>query len=287
MTVKDSKKKKNASRSSIDRKQTRHAQIPPGRDRAAQKQKEKRLAHLASFPEMNPNPVVEVDLAGHLHYLNPAARRFFPNLRTKGLHHPWLEDLEVIGRMLAKKEARYHTRELKIGNFWYRQDIYFIPEERRLRIYGFNITDRKQIEEELRSSEERYRGLYEAVSGGILVQDRQGTILEANAVACNILGLTQDEIKGRTIQDPRWRAIHEDGSPFASDDRPSIRALRTGIANQGTVMGVFNPVSRTIPVAPGQRGADPRSPDEPGTGRRVHLPGHHRAQEERGRAPKG
>jgi PAS domain S-box-containing protein len=130
---------------------------------------------------------------------------------------------------------------MRIGDLWYNQNIYFISEQRRLRIYGYNITARKQAEEALRSSEERYRGLYEAISGGVIMQDRQGTILGANAAACNILGLTQDEIKERTIQDPRWRAIHEDGSPFPGDDRPSMQALRTGIPIQGAVMGVFNP----------------------------------------------
>ena len=40
---------------------------------------EKRLAHLASFPELNPNPVLEVDSAGILLYLNPAAKKLFPD----------------------------------------------------------------------------------------------------------------------------------------------------------------------------------------------------------------
>jgi len=35
------------------------------------------IAHLASFPELNPNPVIEVDLEGKIRYLNSAARRQF------------------------------------------------------------------------------------------------------------------------------------------------------------------------------------------------------------------
>jgi PAS domain S-box-containing protein len=241
MAAKANKKKMSASQSTTEKRRKKLAQIPPARDIAAQKQVEERLAHLASFPEHNPNPLTEVDLAGHFHYLNPASKQLFPDLQTRGLKHPWLKDLKAIGALLAEKGKGSHARELKIGESWYHQSIHFMSEERRLRIYGFNITARKQAEEAQRSSEERYRGLYEAISGGVMVQDQEGTILGANAAACDILGLTQDEIQARTMQDPRWRAMREDGSPLPNDDRPSRRALRTGIAVQGQVMGVFNP----------------------------------------------
>ena len=42
------------------------------------------VARLASFPELNPNPVVEVDLDGSVRYVNPAARRLFPDLEEDG-----------------------------------------------------------------------------------------------------------------------------------------------------------------------------------------------------------
>ena len=40
-------------------------------------EKEKHLSHLASFPELNPNPVLEIDSAGAFLYLNPAAKSLF------------------------------------------------------------------------------------------------------------------------------------------------------------------------------------------------------------------
>lgn len=241
MAAKANKKKKTATQSSGKKKPKGCSPITSERNTTIQKQTEEKLAHLASFPELNPNPIVEVDLAGNFHYLNPATKRLFPELQTAGLQHPWLKDLKTIGAMLAEKGKGSHARELQIGDLWYHQNIYFISKERRLRIYGFNIAARKQAEEALRSSEERYRGLYEAISGGVIMQNQEGTILGANAAACDILGLTQDQIQERTLQDPRWRAINEDGSPMPSDERPSMRALRTGIAVQGQVMGVFNP----------------------------------------------
>ncbi len=47
------------------------------------KQAEQRIAHLASFPELNPNPIFETDLEGKITYVNPAARRKFPTHRGK------------------------------------------------------------------------------------------------------------------------------------------------------------------------------------------------------------
>ncbi len=104
-----------------------------------------------------------------------------------------------------------------------------------------DITERKIMEDGLRRSEERYRGLYQSVAGGIVMQDGNGSIVEANSVAREILGLTMDEITGRTSFDPEWRAVREDGSPFPGEEHPGMIALRTGQSVRGVTMGVFNP----------------------------------------------
>ncbi len=50
------------------------------REIAERKRAEARLAYLASFPERNPNPIMEVDLDGVVRYVNPAGLRLFPDL---------------------------------------------------------------------------------------------------------------------------------------------------------------------------------------------------------------
>ena len=55
-----------------------------------------------------------------------------------------------------------------------------------------------------------------------------------------ILGLTLDQMKGRTSIDPRWKALTEDGSPLPGEKHPAMVALRTGKPVFGFVMGVSN-----------------------------------------------
>jgi eukaryotic-like serine/threonine-protein kinase len=104
-----------------------------------------------------------------------------------------------------------------------------------------DITERKQAEEALRQSEERYRSVIAAMQDGILVLDSDGGIRACNAAAERILGLSADELVGRTPHDPRWRAIHEDGSPFPGEARPAAVTLRTGRPCSDVVMGVHKP----------------------------------------------
>jgi len=53
-----------------------HYQVLAKRIRHAveKRRDEEEVIRLATFPRLNPNPVVEVDLTGKIHYMNPAAR---------------------------------------------------------------------------------------------------------------------------------------------------------------------------------------------------------------------
>ena len=106
-----------------------------------------------------------------------------------------------------------------------------------------DITERKQAEEALRESEEQHRSLFESMAQGVVYQDAVGSIVAANPAAERILGLSLDQMLGRTSMDPQWRAIHEDGSAFPGDRHPAMVSLRTGRKVSDVVMGVFNPTS--------------------------------------------
>lgn len=104
-----------------------------------------------------------------------------------------------------------------------------------------DVTERRHAEEQIRRSEERYRSVVSAMSEGIVLQDATGVIEACNASAETILGLTQDQMLGLTSVDPRWRAIHEDGSPFPGETHPAMVTLRTGEPLSNVIMGVHKP----------------------------------------------
>jgi diguanylate cyclase (GGDEF)-like protein/PAS domain S-box-containing protein len=108
-------------------------------------------------------------------------------------------------------------------------------------IVAAEITARKHAEAVLAESQERYRSLMMAMSEGVVLQDDNAAIIAFNDSAQRILGLTADQLVGRSSFDPRWRVIHEDGSPFAGETHPAVLTLRTGEPQENVVMGVYKP----------------------------------------------
>jgi PAS domain S-box-containing protein len=107
-----------------------------------------------------------------------------------------------------------------------------------------DITERKRAEKVILESEERFRTLFETMSQGVIYHDSEGRVISANPAAERILGLTLDEMIGKTSLDPRRRRLHEDGSAFASEDHPPIVALHTGKQVNDVIMAVYNPVEK-------------------------------------------
>ncbi|HVW24461.1 MAG TPA: ATP-binding protein [Polyangiaceae bacterium] len=122
----------------------------------------------------------------------------------------------------------------------------YIPHVVGGRVEGFSVmvTDisaRKRLEDRLRESEARLRAVLGAMAEGVVVQTRSGEIVTSNPAAEALLGLTHDQLIGRSSLDPRWRAVHEDGSPFPGETHPAMETLRTGKAHTGVIMGVHKP----------------------------------------------
>jgi PAS domain S-box-containing protein len=93
----------------------------------------------------------------------------------------------------------------------------------------------------LLSSEARYQSLVASLHEGVVLQDANGKIVASNPAAETILGMTLDQLMGKTSLDARWRSVREDGSDFPGADHPASIALATGQPVLGVVMGVHKP----------------------------------------------
>ena len=102
-------------------------------------------------------------------------------------------------------------------------------------------SERNQAKEALWKSEEKHRILFETMAQGAVYQNVEGDIIFANASAERILGMSIDQMRGKTSIDPQWKSIHEDGSDFPGETHPSMVALKTGKQVKDVIMGVFNP----------------------------------------------
>jgi PAS domain S-box-containing protein len=90
-------------------------------------------------------------------------------------------------------------------------------------------------------NENRFHILFETMTQGVVYQASDGRITLANPAAQRILGLSLDQMQGRTSMDPLWQATRDDGSDFPGEEHPAMIALRTGKPVRDVVMGIYHP----------------------------------------------
>jgi PAS domain S-box-containing protein len=206
---------------------------------------EAELNRLASFPQLNPNSVVEVDPAGHVHYSNPAADQLFPDLRKAGLNHPFLVDLNKIGKTLNTGSRKAYVREIRIGDCWYSQRIHSVLEGERLRIYGFDVTTLKRIEEEreklrvdAENEKRRLEAVMEALPVGVALTDPQGGTLTFNKAFEQVWGAPRPRTESFNDYAAYKAWWSETGKPVAPEEWASAQTLQKGHAVVGQLMEI-------------------------------------------------
>jgi PAS domain S-box-containing protein len=160
----------------------------------------------------------------------------FPNVQEFGL----LDVMQRVWRTGVPEQLPVSEYKDERIAGWRENFIYKLPSGEVVAVYD-DVTRRKQVEMELLHSEKKYRTLFETMAQGVVYQDPEGAIISANPAAERILGLSQDQMQGRTSMDPQWKAVDEDKNELPGERHPAMVALQTGKPVVDFVQGIFNP----------------------------------------------
>ncbi|MBN1594510.1 PAS domain S-box protein [candidate division FCPU426 bacterium] len=124
-------------------------------DITARKQADEKISHLASFPQNNPNPVIEISFSGRINYANPAASVILTELGMDGTDvRPFIPaDLTDTLTNTSTREPRLVEHEIRIKDRVFAECVSILPQFEVCRIYATDITERKLAEEVLKRDE--------------------------------------------------------------------------------------------------------------------------------------
>jgi PAS domain S-box-containing protein len=109
--------------------------------------------------------------------------------------------------------------------------------------FGVDITESKKIQEEILKSRQLLSSILENIAVGVVIHGPQSEFLQNNAAACEIMGVTEDQLIGKKLSDVDWGLIRLDGSNFPAEELPVVQAITLLQPVKNVVMGI----SRTIP----------------------------------------
>jgi two-component system, NtrC family, sensor kinase len=115
------------------------------------------------------------------------------------------------------------------------KQVIHLMNKRKLRL------ETQVVNSSLAAQKERLEAIIDVMAEGLVVQNGVGEITLNNAAATRILALSDEQMRGRSSVDPRWRSVRDDGSDFPGDQHPAMHVLRTGERVTNTIMGVHTP----------------------------------------------
>jgi len=176
------------------------------RDVTDRRRAEAEIRHLSSFPQLNPNPVLEVNAEGRIIFQNEASRL---SLQELGLEDPYVFLPPDMGENLerAKRSGASHwDQEVQIGENTFGETIHFVPDTNTVRLYITDISERCRAEEERAQLQAQLQQAQKLESLGILAG---GIAHDFNNLLTTILGNVELALMDLTPYSPARPSLEE------------------------------------------------------------------------------
>ncbi|MDY7230822.1 sensor histidine kinase [Hyalangium rubrum] len=116
------------------------------RDVTGQQALETELYRLASFPQLHPEPMLELEPEGAPRYANPAAHAAFPDLLWRGVSHPLVEAALDWAWHGAQGEG---SPQVQVAGRCWELVVSHLQDIGVIRVFAKDVTSRKQLEASL------------------------------------------------------------------------------------------------------------------------------------------
>jgi two-component system NtrC family sensor kinase len=162
--------------------------------------------------------------------IGKSIREVFPD-------RPWRRRAEeMYRRVLKTQQIQTFVNDYDIDGKHYILEINAYPSPGGVSVFVKDITNRKQAEEALRESEERYRKMFEEALDAIFIGDAEtGMLLDCNRAACELVDRERSELIGE-----HQRILHPPGETegeFSNTFSEHLRAKEGKVIETQVVTG--------------------------------------------------
>ena len=197
-------------------------------------------------------------LTGHIYEVNPMFAQIAGRTMAELAQINWMSithpddvqaDLDNMAQMNAGKTNGFRMEKRYLHHdgtaVWINMTIARMPAEDKAHPRHLcmieDITERKRIAEELRKKDADNQAMLESLLIGVVTHAADTRIIASNPEAQRILGLTAEQLSGKTAIDPAWAFVAENLSLVKPEDYPVSRAIAGKKPVAGYTLGIKRP----------------------------------------------